>query len=139
MHAIFFIFILLMSSSSFSAPTDLKACPNKPNCVSSKSSDEHAITPFTLSNGATLNMQQLVVLVSSIDARASVIHDEQTLHAEFTSRVFGFVDDLDLILDTNTATLHVRSASRTGYYDFGVNRRRVEKLRSLLTEQGIIQ
>jgi uncharacterized protein (DUF1499 family) len=128
-----------MSSSSFCAPIDLKACPNKPNCVSSKASNEHAIAPFTLVNGATFKMQQLVELVNGIDARVSITHDEQTLHAEFSSRVFGFIDDLDLILDKNNSTLHVRSASRTGYYDFGVNRCRVEKLRTILIKQGIIR
>lgn len=139
MNALLFMFILIMSSPSFSTPSSLKACPNKPNCVSSQAVDEHAIAPFMLTKASTLEMQQLVTLVNRVDTRASVTHGEQQLHAEFTSRIFGFVDDLDLAIDLQEQTIHVRSASRTGHYDFGVNRRRVEKLRSILKNQGVIQ
>lgn len=128
-----------MSSSTFSAPANLKPCPNKPNCVSSKATDEHAISPFSLINGSTVDMAQLVKLIVDFDARASVIQDGMRIHAEFTSRIFGFVDDLDLIIDSQQNTVHVRSASRAGHYDFGVNRRRVEKLRAHLKKTNLIK
>jgi uncharacterized protein (DUF1499 family) len=51
------------------------------------------------------------------------------LRAEFRSSLFGFVDDLELLLDKAAKRIDVRSASRTGYFDFGVNRRRVEEIR----------
>lgn len=51
------------------------------------------------------------------------------LRAEFTSRVLRFVDDLELLLDEGSRVLQVRSASRRGHWDLGVNRRRVEELR----------
>jgi len=51
------------------------------------------------------------------------------LHAEFRSALFGFVDHVELRLDEAANRIDVRSASRTGYYDFGVNRRRVEEIR----------
>ena len=137
MNPLLFFLILIMSSHSFATSTDLKVCPNKPNCVSSQANDEHAIAPFILTKTPSINMQQLAALVSQVNGRANISHEKESLHAEFTSRVFGFVDDLDLVINNNT--IHVRSASRTGYYDFGVNRRRVEKLRFILKEQGIIQ
>jgi len=102
-------------------------------------SDEHAIAPFQLKITSRFNTQQLVETLKQLDENISVIHDEHRIHAEITSRVFGFVDDLDLIINTEQQVIHVRSASRTGYYDFGVNRRRVEKLRSLLKSDGITQ
>jgi len=61
------------------------------------------------------------------------------LHAECSSAFFGFVDDLELHLRPGQGTIAVRSAARLGHSDFGVNRKRVEKLRSLLTQQGVIR
>ncbi len=64
--------------------------------------------------------------------RTTVDHAEDgRLAATFTSLVFRFVDDLDLVVDQEAGVVHVRSASRVGRFDLGVNRRRVEKIRSL--------
>ena len=68
-----------------------------------------------------------------------VAEDQPYLHAECRSNVFGFVDDLEIQLQPRERLLAVRSASRSGYYDFGVNRRRVETLRGLLRNRGIIR
>jgi len=54
------------------------------------------------------------------------------LHAEFTSAIFRFVDDVECLIDAANQTIHIRSASRVGYWDLGANRRRVERLRGLL-------
>lgn len=64
---------------------------------------------------------------------------EDTLHAEATSLVFRFVDDVDAILNAETGLIHIRSASRVGYSDLGVNRRRMEKLRLALQKAGVIE
>jgi uncharacterized protein (DUF1499 family) len=61
------------------------------------------------------------------------------LHAEVKSRVFRFVDDLELLLDPASGVVGIRSASRVGYSDLGVNRRRVETLRQQLIQAGVIQ
>ena len=58
--------------------------------------------------------------------------DETYLHVEFTSRIFRFVDDVEFVFEDETKTIHFRSASRTGYSDFGVNRNRMEEIRRLL-------
>ena len=60
------------------------------------------------------------------------------LHVECRSRVFRFVDDLELAREETAGTIHVRSAARIGYADFGVNRRRVERLRRQLRAAGAI-
>ena len=52
------------------------------------------------------------------------------LHVEFTSAIFRFVDDVEFLFDAGSGTIHMRSASRAGYSDFGVNRRRMEAIRS---------
>jgi uncharacterized protein (DUF1499 family) len=51
------------------------------------------------------------------------------LHAECSSALFGFVDDLECLLDAEAGVIHLRSAARMGYSDLGVNRRRIETLR----------
>lgn len=58
-----------------------------------------------------------------------VKEDGVYLHAEVRSFLFRFVDDLEFLIDTEQSLIHMRSASRTGYSDLGVNRRRVEHVR----------
>jgi uncharacterized protein (DUF1499 family) len=66
-----------------------------------------------------------------------VFESDDYLHAECRSAVFGFVDDLELHLRRQSNSIAVRSASRLGYRDFGVNRKRVERLRAVLAAQGV--
>jgi uncharacterized protein (DUF1499 family) len=76
--------------------------------------------------------------VESLPRTKIIAETPDYLHAECTSAVFGFVDDLELHLRTAEGVIAVRSASRLGYSDFGVNRRRIENLRALLLKQGIV-
>ena len=78
-------------------------------------------------------------VVASLPRSTIVEKTDTYLHAAFKSRVFRFVDDLELLLDPATGIVAVRSASRTGYSDLGVNRRRVEALREKLTQKGIVR
>jgi uncharacterized protein (DUF1499 family) len=65
--------------------------------------------------------------------RATVIAEEGGyLYAEYKSALMGYVDDVELLLDDKTRLVHVRSASRLGRSDFGVNRKRIEELRLLI-------
>jgi uncharacterized protein (DUF1499 family) len=68
-----------------------------------------------------------------------VTSTERYLHVTLKSRIFGFIDDLELLLDQQTKTISIRSASRSGYFDLGVNRRRVEDLRKQLKAAGLIR
>jgi uncharacterized protein (DUF1499 family) len=61
------------------------------------------------------------------------------LHAEVVSPWRFYTDDLELRLDQSQRFIHVRSSSRIGYYDFGVNRDRIERLRSELLAKGLIK
>lgn len=117
----------------------LPNCPDKPNCVSSLANDEHAIEPFKLVHDQIFDQQILIITLQSMGSKVTITQNNHAIHAEFTSRVFGFVDDVDLVFDTQQKIIHLRSASRTGHFDFGVNRRRIETLRSLLKEKGLIQ
>ena len=61
---------------------------------------------------------------------------ERYLHAEARTLVWGYVDDLEILIDAEGKTIHFRSASRTGYSDLGVNRRRVRDLVEALGDSG---
>ena len=110
----------------------LKQCPDKPNCVSSEfeSDAEHYIEPLVYS--ADEASQVLPSLKTIIREMGGSIQAEETdyLAATFTSSMFSFVDDLELRIDTSQKTIHLRSASRVGRGDGGVNRKRVELLKN---------
>ena len=71
--------------------------------------------------------------------RTEIITDTgEYLHAEFTISIFGFVDDVEFHLRPGEGIIALRSASRLGYSDLGVNRRRIAKLMRMLQERGVI-
>ncbi len=110
----------------------LADCPNSPNCVSSQSpsSDEtHFIQPLKYSSTSEKALTDLKAVIES-EARTKIIKESSDyLYAEFKSALMGFVDDVEFYLDS-TNTIHVRSASRLGQSDLGVNRKRVETIRT---------
>jgi uncharacterized protein (DUF1499 family) len=65
--------------------------------------------------------------------------DERYLHAECRSRIFGFVDDLEFLLQPEARVIAFRAAARSGYYNFGVNRARIDALRTALQADGVIE
>jgi len=112
----------------------LTPCPDSPNCVSSQSADErHRIEPFNYELPPPDAMAKLKEVISSMERARIVKEQDYYLHAEFRSALFGFVDDVEFYLEPENSIIHVRSASRSGYYDFGVNRRRAEAIRSKLS------
>jgi uncharacterized protein (DUF1499 family) len=109
----------------------LAPCPDSPNCVSSQSEDKgHAVAPLRYEGAAEAAMQGLVGVIRGMRGARIEMSQERYIHAEFTSFLFRFVDDVEFLLDDGSKTIHVRSASRVGYSDLGVNRRRVEAIRS---------
>jgi uncharacterized protein (DUF1499 family) len=109
----------------------LTACPDSPNCVSSQSADpRHAIDPLRYEGTVGKARELLIEAVSGMKRARMTVVEERYLQAEFTSPLLRFVDDVEFLLDDGAKTIHVRSASRVGYSDLGVNRRRVEEIRS---------
>ena len=110
-----------------------KPCPWKPNCVCSTGEPgdtAHFIAPLAISGAAPAAWQRLTALIKSGERVTIVKEDAGYLHAEFKSRGLGYVDDVECALDARAGVIHVRSASRLGVRDFGVNRARVESLRA---------
>ena len=109
----------------------LAPCPNSPNCVSSLSNNEkHFIEPFVYSGSFENARQKLIDILKNFRGAQRVSVKKNYVHVEFRSPIFRFVDDVEFYFPADEAIVHVRSASRLGYYDFGVNRRRAERLRS---------
>ncbi len=108
-------------------------CKRSPNCVSSQADPgdrEHYIAPIVFRG----SMTTLRRAVESME-RAIVINvDSNYLYAEYRTRLMRYVDDVELYYDEKQSLVHVRSASRLGRRDFGVNRNRVEALRRIIAE-----
>lgn len=112
----------------------LSPCPASPNCVVSQGNPDpsHAIAPLTYSGEPARAMAQLADLIAALP-RTQILEQTPTyLYAEFTSRWLGFVDDGEFYLDQPAGVIQVRSASRLGESDLGVNRDRIETLRRQL-------
>jgi uncharacterized protein (DUF1499 family) len=130
----FSIIAMGCSGSDLGSVTDgrLRECPRSPNCVSTFSTDPtHRIMPIPFRGTLEEARERMVRVVTSM-RRASIIKvDKEYLHLEYRSALFRFVDDVEFYFDEKEKLIHFRSASRSGYYDFGVNRRRMEKIRAL--------
>ncbi|AFY67692.1 DUF1499 domain-containing protein [Geitlerinema sp. PCC 7407] len=114
----------------------LAACPGTPNCVQSQLDDaQHQIAPLTYSTDAEVAFAQLQAVVASLPRTRIVTAEFPYLYAESTSALMGFVDDVEFYLEPASQTIQVRSASRLGESDLGVNRDRVETIRSQFDEK----
>lgn len=113
----------------------LADCPASPNCVCSQASDpEHRIEPFRFEGDSAEALARLQSVIGALPGARLVTADERYLHVEFTSRLFRFVDDAEFLIDPGTHTIQVRSASRAGRSDLGVNRQRLEEIRRKFDE-----
>jgi uncharacterized protein (DUF1499 family) len=109
----------------------LAACPNSPNCVNSEATDNrHAIKAFPASEGLE-SFKRLTAIIETIPNAKILTNTQDYLHAEFTSKMMGFVDDVEFHFVPDESVIHVRSASRIGYGDMGMNRKRIEDIRIL--------
>ena len=113
----------------------LAPCPNSPNCVSSQSSDVgHSIVPLTYNSTPEEAIAKLKSVIESLPRTKIITESNDYLYAEFKSALMGFVDDVEFYLDPKANVIQVRSASRLGQSDLGVNRKRIETIRAKLAE-----
>jgi uncharacterized protein (DUF1499 family) len=111
----------------------LATCPTNPNCVNSQSRDSsHAIEPLHYSSSPDAAFQALKATIAALPEAKIITESDSYLYAEFTSALMGFVDDVEFYLDKGSSAIQVRSASRLGESDLGVNRKRVEAIRANL-------
>ena len=130
------LFILLASCAGTKPDSigQFSECPEKPNCIFSKSSTAlHMIAPLVYQNSFLEAKEKLLEVIKSMP-RAEIATDKESfLHVEFTSKIFRFVDDIEFYFN-EPGIIHFRSASRIGHSDIGVNRHRIEEIRHLFTK-----
>ncbi|MFN6570100.1 DUF1499 domain-containing protein [Dendronalium sp. ChiSLP03b] len=111
----------------------LASCPNSPNCVSSQSLDTvHQIAPLNFTSTPEQAITKLKNIIQSLPKTKIISENGDYIYAEFKSALLGFVDDVEFYLDRNANVIQVRSASRLGQSDLGVNRKRIETIRAKL-------
>ena len=108
----------------------LKPCPPKPNCVCSRhdASPRHRVAPFAISGDPAEAFSRLKSLLEGTPRTSIVSATDDYLHAVCRTWL-GFADDVECLLSRDDGVIHIRSASRLGHGDLGVNRRRVEDFR----------
>jgi len=121
--------MFLLASAAGTGDTDLPPCPSSPNCVSSRDPDPaRRVDPIPFRGTPEEAREALETAVRSLPRATIVAASGSLVRAEFRTRL-GFVDDVEFRIDEAAGVIHVRSASRKGYWDLGVNRRRVEAIR----------
>ena len=107
----------------------LGGCPSSPNCVSSEANDAaHRVVPIEFTGPMADAREQLIHIVGQLPRTRLVTEQENYLHFECRSKIFRFIDDLEFYIDAKSKNIQMRSASRIGYSDLGVNRDRVNKI-----------
>ena len=123
---------IFISSCAGKVPTTIgqfSVCPRTSNCVSTKNiNTKNYISPIYY-RGSRDNAKRVLLLAIQPIKFASIKKElDQFIHIEVTSKIFGFVDDVEFYLN-EPGIIHFRSASRIGYSDLGVNRERMETIR----------
>ena len=113
----------------------LAVCAATPNCVNSQapaSDSQHAIVPLTMSGELATTITNLKQVIQAMPDTNIIKETNNYLYVEFTSKLMKFVDDVEFYFDNDSKIIQVRSASRLGESDLGVNRQRIEAIRSKL-------
>ena len=112
-----------------------KRTPNNVNSQVDKNADaEHYIEPLRYAGDARQAWAALRQIINGMQRVKVITSDPSYLYAEFSTKLMGYVDDTEFYLDEKAGVIHVRSASRLGRSDFGVNRERIESIRAKLVQ-----
>jgi uncharacterized protein (DUF1499 family) len=134
------VFALVLGGCGASMPSNLgmtdgklSPCPSAPHCVSTQ---EGAVEPAPYQTSREEARKRLLEIIRSMPRAKIVTVAPDYIHAEFTSRIFRYVDDVEIYLDDRAKLAHFRSSSRIGYYDLGVNKGRVAGIRKKFLAAG---
>lgn len=126
-------------TTGLTAQGQLTPCPAAPHCVSSQAADpEQFVEPLYLRDSDEQTWQSVIAVVTQQPRTELVDQQDAYVHAEVVSPWRFYTDDLELLRKLPGAVVDVRSSSRIGYYDFQVNRERVEALRHALADAGLL-
>jgi len=111
------------------AEGSLPPCPDSPNCVSSLAQNPgQRVAPLAFDGDVATARGALLDIVAGMPRGRVVGTQPNMIQVEFRSCLFRFKDDLTFLFDAQAKVIHLRSASRSGYYDFGVNRKRAQTI-----------
>ena len=114
----------------------LKPLGSRPHGVSSQSPNrEFQVEPFYYSGNSQAAWNRLLAIIEKMDRTRLIEREPAYARFECWSPFWGFVDDLELLVDAAGSRIEVRSAARLGYWDLGVNRKRVERIRAIYREE----
>ena len=118
----------------------LAPCPDSPNCVCSQDDrTQHHVAPIAYTGQMANAIKTMKQVIMGMPGSHIVAEKHEYIHAEFKSRIMGFIDDVEFYFPGDSI-IHVRSASRVGYSDLGVNRKRIKTIRQIfaarLSETG---
>jgi uncharacterized protein (DUF1499 family) len=128
--------VVAVAGCAAPAPVPLRlpeplGCPPRPNCVSTEDADPpHHIEPMALHGSPPAAIACLRAVLAALPRTVVTQPAALALHAEVTSLLWRFVDDVDVVADPTGGLLRFRSVSRVGYSDLGVNRARMEDVRA---------
>lgn len=135
---------LIFAACSGTKPTDigvkngqLKVCPSSPNCISSqaaKDDKKHYLPPLSYSGTIEAAKTKLVGIVNGMERTTITENSGTYIHSEFMTPTMKFVDDVEFYFDDDNKVIHFRSASRKGYSDMGLNRKRMEAIAARFNE-----
>jgi len=118
-------------------PSRLAPCPKTPNCVSTEAPPgRHRMEPIPYNDTPVRTRERLLEILRNYPRTRIVRQEPDYIKAECRSRIFHFVDDVELVFDDAVRQIHFRSASRVGYGDRGVNRRRMKEIRAAFLGAG---
>jgi uncharacterized protein (DUF1499 family) len=117
------------------ADGNIAPCLNMPNCVSTQSEDpRHQIEPLFYEGSAETAQDVLTNVILSMERSEIIEGKPGYIYAEFRTKGAGYTDDVEFVFVPETGIIHFRSSSRLPYYDWGVNRKRMETIRTAFTD-----
>ena len=109
----------------------LSPCPVTPNCVSSQEKNSNKrIQPIIIEDSIEQAKERIYKVINSMRGTRIITQEDFYWHVEFTTQPLRFIDDVEFYFEGSQLLIHLRSASRRGYWDLGVNRRRIGTIRS---------
>ncbi|WP_222427131.1 DUF1499 domain-containing protein [Hyella patelloides] len=116
----------------------LSPCPESPNCVVTQDADEsHSIAPITYQTDLDIAKETLLKVLKVVPRTEVIEQTDDYIRAQSTSRLMGFIDDIEFYFPTDKKVIEMRSASRLGESDIGVNRRRLEQIRLAIADLNV--
>jgi uncharacterized protein (DUF1499 family) len=104
-----------------------RTCPKSPKCVSTQSTDEkHKMKPIEYEGTLEDARSKIIGIINSLKRSKIITETNNYIHSEFRTKFWHFIDDVEFYFNDTDKIIHFRSSARFGYYDWGVNKKRMQ-------------